>query len=524
MQRTLPLFLALLPIGLLACERVTDCPECDSPEPEDTQVDTGDTGEHVDTEPDPTDLDGDGWVAPDDCNDLDPGIHPDALDVLDGADNNCDGVIDQHTLGAAHSKLLGEAAGDWAGANVAGLGDINGDGFDDIGVSAWYNDASADNAGALYAVLGPVARGTWSLANADVRLTGEAADDTLSRLIGAGDHNGDGLDDVLLCAQGEDTAENNAGAAYLLHGPLEGPWSLADADAKILGEARGDGVMRAVQGGDLDGDGQGDLLIGSPGDATYGSMTGAAYVVLGPASGTLSLANAHAKLTGINEGDLAGAFMVGPGDLNGDGYDDAVIGDHNGSHGVENSGSAYIIHGPITAGEERLTQAAAAAGAMFFGSEANGKAGKVAWAGDLTGDGAQDWLTTSFGDMGSSAFVFTGDQTGELNARDAVASVNWHADDATGVGDVNGDGFDDLLMAAAEGDTTLLFGPLLGTVDDHGISVVFPAEEADDYAGWRVACAGDTNGDGAPDMLIGAKSDDEAGTTAGAAYLVLGNP
>ncbi len=514
------LLLPALPLLLSACGGDCDCEDSEPVVPEDTAPDVHDTAP-PDTQDGPrTDLDGDGWAWPEDCNDQDASVGPDALDVINGADDNCDGVVDVHTLAAAHSKMLGEASGDWAGANVAGVGDVNADGYADIGISAWYSDASANNAGSLYVVLGPVAPGEWSLAYADVRLSGESAGDNLSRLIGVGDHDGDGFDDVAFCAQGDDTTGPGAGAAYLMRGPLEGPWDVASAHAKILGESAGDGVMRVVAGGDLDGDGQGDLLVGAPEEGSYGDQTGAAYVVLGPVGGQISLADAHAKLTGTDEGELAGAFMVGPGDLNGDGYDDAVIGDHNGSHGGHHKGSAYLIHGPITAQTARLTQAAAA---MFWGPVEDGKAGKVARAGDLNGDGDDEWLTASMGSAGQSTFVFSGQASGELAGADALFTINTTVSDATGVGDVNGDGYDDVLIGRESEDSYLFFGPLLSSVGAEAAAVVFPSESGDDYAGFRVAGVGDTDGDGLPDFVIGAKGDDTAGTTAGAAYLLLGS-
>ncbi|MFH1469053.1 MAG: FG-GAP-like repeat-containing protein [Pseudomonadota bacterium] len=511
---------AMLLIALLVgCPGRFDSPS-DSP-PADSEPTTDDTADSGGDPLPAEDVDGDGFFAPEDCNDLDPLIHPDALDVINGADDNCDGARDVQLLSGVHTKLVGEHDGDWAGASVAGLGDVNADGFADIGVGAWYEPTNGRNAGAAYVLLGPVERGTYSLVYSDVKFVGEAMGDTLSRLEGAGDMDGDGVGDLLLCAQYEDTAGRDAGAAYLVLGPPEGPWDLADAEAKILAEAAGDGLMRAMRGGDLDADGFPDLLIGCPGDDTAGSGAGAAYVLTGPISGALSLADAHAKLIGQAGGDTSGAFLAAPGDMDGDGHDDVVVGDHNGSHGGSHRGSAYLIRGPVPAGAGTLLDTASA---VFYGSVDDAQAGKVAEAGDLDGDGDTDWLTAAFGDHGARTYLFDGALNGEIAGRDAFAVVALEVADAVGVGDLDADGYDDLLVGDELG-SYLLFGPLLGgDLAEADVDVFLPAEEEDDDAGFRVAAAGDTDADGCADLLIGARHEDMGGDDAGAAYLVLGSP
>ena len=119
------------------------------------------------------------------------------------------------------------------------------------------------------------------MSSADARLAGEAAGDLAGDSVsGAGDVNGDGFADLIIGAQRAYVVEDQSGAAYVvLGGPAVGDMSLADADARFAGVAGGDAAGNAVGGGgDINGDGFSDLLIGAP---NAGKDTGAAYLILG---------------------------------------------------------------------------------------------------------------------------------------------------------------------------------------------------------------------------------------------------
>ena len=117
--------------------------------------------------------------------------------------------------------------------SVSGVGDVNGDDYDDFLIGTFTNNEAGDGAGAAYLVHGPVS-GTTDLANADAKLVGEQAEDTAGISVsGAGDVDGDGRDDLLIGAYGNDEGGVSAGAAYLIHGPVIGTISLANADAKL---------------------------------------------------------------------------------------------------------------------------------------------------------------------------------------------------------------------------------------------------------------------------------------------------
>ncbi|GDX80612.1 hypothetical protein LBMAG42_24230 [Deltaproteobacteria bacterium] len=248
------------------------------------------------------------------------------------------------SLTAAAGWLDGEDLLDGAGRAVAAAGDVDGSGVGGLVVGAPGSDAGGLEAGAAYLWLGaPV--GAGDLGNSDARWVGVAASDAAGTSVaGVGDEDGDGYDDVLIGAPGADDGGVGAGVAYLVRGPVSGELSLADADAWFVGEAAGAAAGTSVAGGgDVNGDGFAELLVGAPGTAGDRAYAGLAYLVNGPAIGAFDLFNADARLAGESGAAFAGHAVAGAGDADGDGDDDVLIGAYGDDGDGALAGAAYLL-------------------------------------------------------------------------------------------------------------------------------------------------------------------------------------
>ncbi|MFT5684500.1 MAG: parallel beta-helix repeat protein, partial [Myxococcota bacterium] len=481
------------------------------------------------------DNDGDGYSFDDgDCDESNSEINPDAEEIpIDGVDNDCDGDAETTLdLSSADAVLTGENSDDRAGSSVSSAGDVNGDGFDDILVGAYASDGGGTTSGAAYLVLGPVTA-DLDLSSADAAFTGEDTYDSAgSSLSSAGDMDGDGFDDILIGAFNNDSGGGSySGSAYLLFGPVTADLDLSSADVTLIGDAGERAGYAVSSAGDVDGDGFDDILVGAYSSDSGATDSGAAYLLSGPVTADLNLSSADAMLTGADADDSASWSVSSAGDVDGDGFDDILVGAPYNDDGGSNSGAAYLVLGPVTADLDLSS-----ADATLTGEDAGDSAGwSVSSAGDVDGDGFDDVLigapyNAGGGFWSGAAYLVSGPITADLSLSSADAKFtgedyfDWAGDSVSDAGDFDGDGFDDLLIGAYASDgggTTsgaayLVLGPVTADLDLSSADARLIGD-AGDYAGTSVSGAGDMDGDGFDDLLVGASS---AGDN-GVAYLVL---
>jgi hypothetical protein len=517
----------------------TDAPDTDSDtDAQDTDTDPGDT-DPADTDSDvpAPDTDGDGSPDDVDCDDADPRVHPGAEDACgDGIDQDCSGTADD---GAATLDWYTDADGDgWGDPSTAvsscavpsGLVSRGGDCADaDPAVHPGAIEDCADGAdsdcdgadgrdGSLTAT-----EIDYAAADATLAFSGGTYDWNVAA--GVGDVNGDGYDDVVVGRPYDSTSGSYHGAVYLFLGPLSGALTEADAAAVRYGEGDYDGAGSAVAGlGDVDGDGYADFAVGAPDDIGSGG-TGHVYVLRGPiASGSASLATADASWTGA-AGDLVGQGVGPAGDQDGDGCGDLVAT----SRALASSdGDAFVLDG-CASGASTLPSAAIRS---WDGAALWGGIGKAVAAGDYDGDGASDlWLSGSagMGDLGAVyGFASPAGATPDVTITGTASQMFFGQ--SLSAGDIDGDGLADLLVGEPGNDSApelsyghayLFRSPVSGTGPGDA-QLAIAGYSLYDYYGSVVAHAGDVDGDGLDDVVITAWGDDDAGTRGGVAWVYRG--
>ncbi|MEC8425635.1 MAG: integrin alpha, partial [Myxococcota bacterium] len=188
-----------------------------------------------------------------------------------------------------------------------------------------------------------------SVADADIKANGAAAGDTAGwAVVGGGDINGDGLDDLLIGAPLDDSAGTLAGAVYVLQGDatLSATVDLGSDALRVSGQAAGDLAGYDISAvGDVNVDGFGDFVVGGPDHATGGAGAGAAWLVTGPVSGSVSLGSAEARILGVAAGDETGTSVIGVEDWDGDGVEDFLVGSPGDDSAGPGAGALGVLFG-----------------------------------------------------------------------------------------------------------------------------------------------------------------------------------
>ncbi len=440
---------------------------------------------------------------------------------------------------------------DAAGNAVALPGDLDGDGVPDVVVAAYYGNRVCAYSGALL-LAGDERR---TLDTAELCWKGAGSYDFSGYDIhGAGDVDGDGREDLIVGAIGDGTNGSNAGRAWILPGAdLSGPAEIQFADAatgSLLGEYSSDYAGVAVTGGmDLTGDGVDDYIVGASGNDAGGAGGGKAYLCPGPIVGEQELSSCTTQFLGLpitppatpppphggyGGGDAVGNAVTMPGDIDGDGIPDIALGASGADEQGPSTGKVVVYYGPVSDEQHYITDA----DLSLIGPQQYSYAGSPVLApGDVDADGYADLFISADGLNNGTLILVHGGVAGPPNESrslgdELTAFTGEATDDQAGyaatAGDIDGDGHIDVIIGApandragdSSGTAYIEFGPFGdGSQSLADAARILTGEQVADAYGHAMASGSDVDGDGRDNLLVGAIYNDDGGAFSGKAYL-----
>ena len=363
---------------------------------------------------------------------------------------------------------------------------------------------------------GPVVFEEWA------NFTGERPSERYGQSVsGAGDVNRDGYDDVIVGSP-MNQAMLTAGRAFLYFG---GPRTNNLPNVTLTGQGPDDEFGYSVSdAGDVNNDSYPDVIVGAPENDAGGSGAGRAYIFYGGAS----MDNTpDVILTGTAQTDRFGYSVSGAGDLNGDGYDDVVVGAPFSNAGGRFAGKVHVFFGA-----KKMGTTANVTITGTFDYEEIGRS--VSSAGDVNNDGYDDLIIglndNTYGTNCGAMHIYHGGASMD-NIVDVNITGTAKGDDfgrqVSCAGDVNNDGYSDVIVGAMDDDSgginagaahVFFGGNQMNSTTD--VKLVGSAEA--DYFGFAVSGAGDLNRDGFDDVVVGAYYNDASGPRSGQAYVYYG--
>jgi hypothetical protein len=414
------------------------------------------------------------------------------------------------------------------GCSVASAGDVNGDGFSDVIIGSQYYSNGQINEGAAFVYLG-TANGINSTFSTIIE--GDQLFSELGNAVStAGDVNADGYSDIIIGAHYYDNGEHVEGGALVFYGSSSG---INSSFFDLLEANQADAFFgqSVASAGDVNGDGFGDVIVGAQLYDNPEIDEGAAFVFLGSATGINLLPST--TLQSNQASALFGYSVAGAGDVNGDGFSDVIVGAYNYTNGQANEGVAFTFLGSLSGINPTYAT-------LLENNQTNAAYGySVAGIGDVNGDGFSDIAIGSPKYSNSEieegvVFVYNGSITGinatptfTLEGNQNFAELGNSVGNA---GDVNGDGYSDVIIGIHnfdngqidEGVIQLFYG------SNTGLSIAnmssFESNQASSNMGRSVNSAGDVNGDGYADILTGAPFYDNGESNEGVVFLLQGNP